>query len=325
MRYILWSGGWDSTYMLCKAARESDESIQPVVLSYSWNHGNATSERSARKELLTIIRGKDGIKAEIREPIEISADALPSTEEYEAAYENKVRQGVEALYGEHNLFYLFGKASILFPGIYLGIEAPAPGKRENNLGRFPTLLKENGITVNQDGTLDLTNADEDFKTVFGNVRLPIVYITEIQMISDAKEWGYFDDVFQKTWSCQSSMEVPCGVCRACETKWDSGDAFLWRFGEQGIKNHEIKQYLKTVDEEKGTNYAEYFTKYITNGKWITVGMIEENPGISTMANEVNTESSEYKEVQQKSENLMEYFSYLDKNWPEAQSINAPTI
>lgn len=318
MRYILWSGGWDSTYMLCKLARESDETIQPVYISYSsgfYKHGNEAAERKARAELLNLIREKTDIKAKIQEPIEIREDALPDTDEYETAY-SECKSAIEALYGEKNLFYYFGKASLIFPDIAVGMEAPPPGTRENDVGRFSKLLQDNGLRVDDDGNVNGDNATKAFQIVLGNMRYPLLKINEIQMISDVKEWGYFDDVFQKTWSCYSGMERQCGVCRSCEVKWMSGDAFEWRFDDKAKKDHEIKQYLTSIDETNGTSYANYFVKYILNGNWVTV-----NDGTSAMSED----SDEYKQMQQKSENLMQYFSYLENKWPEAKDINAPTI
>lgn len=318
MRYILWSGGWDSTYLLCKRARESDETIQPVYISYSagfYKHGNEAEERKARSELLSLIRAKSDIKAKIQEPIEIREDALPDTDEYEEAY-NECKEAIEALYGEKNLFYYFGKASLVFPGIEVGMEAPPPGLWENDVGRFGQLLQNNGIQVDDDGIPNTDSAGEGFRIVLGNMKYPILHINEIQMISDVKTWGYFNDVFQKTWSCYSGMERQCGVCRSCDVKWLSGDAFAWRFDDKAKKDHEIKEYLKSLDGENGTAYADYFVKYILNGNWVTV-----NNGVLNMIED----SDEYKQMQQKSENLMQYFSYLENKWPEAKDINAPTI
>lgn len=321
MRYILWSGGWDSTYMLCKAARESDETIQPVYISY--RHGNEVSERKMRKTLLGLIRAKSDIKAAINEPIEIRDDALPGSEEYEEAY-SQCKEAIEAVYGEHNLFYMFGKAAILFPNIAIGMEAPPPGTRENDLGRFAKLLQDNGLTIAEDGSVNFDNAKPGFAMVLGRMTYPILFINEVQMISDVKEWGYFGDVFQNTWSCYSSMDRQCGVCRSCEVKWLSGDAFTWRFDEQAQKDHAIKLYLKSIDEEKGTKYADYFTHYITNGNWVTIKDDEEGE-VNGFNTDVSTMSAEPTPNQKKSENLMEYFSYLEKNWPDAKEINAPTI
>lgn len=322
MRYILWSGGWDSTYLLCKRARESDETIQPVYISFK--HGSEVNERKVKKTLLSIIRGKSDIKAKINDVIEIRSDALPENEEYEKAYE-ECKKAIVDLYGEHNLFYLFGKASILFPNIEIGIEAPPPGTRENDIGRFAKLLSDNGISVDSDGNTDCSNASDAFKKVLGNMRYPILYISEVKMISDAKEWGYFDDVFQNTWSCYSSMDTVCGVCRSCEVKWLSGDAFSFRFDDQARKNHEIKEYLKSIDAEQGTNYAEYFTHYIMNGNWVTIDSANssQNSSVSMMSNTEDEDSPTNEQI--KSQNLMSYFSYLKNNWPNAKDINAPTI
>lgn len=310
MRYILWSGGWDSTYLLCKRARESDETIQPIYVSY--RHGNEVNERKRRLTLLDMIRGKEDIKATINAPIEIKEEALPPSEEYDAAYE-RLKPTLYPMYGD-SMFSFLGRITLLFPQPEIAIEAPIPGTR--SAGRIETLMEEKGLEIDDDGNVTPGVGDADVLTVFGCYKYPIRKISEIQMISDVKEWGYFDDVFQNTWSCYSGLDYQCGVCHACEVKWASGDAFEWRFTDRGKNNHAIKLYLQGIDEEKGTNYAELFTKYVMNGDWVTV-----DDSVSTMSED----SDEYEQVQQKSENVMGYFSYLVNNWPEATSINAPAI
>ena len=313
MRYIMWSGGWDSTYLLCKRARESEETIQPIFIAS--DHANEPSERTARNKLLDMIRAKSDIQAEIRMPLEIREDALPSTPEYEAAYE-ACREAIEALYGPHNMFCFFGRVSLLFDHPEMGMEAPPPGLWENDLGRFGQFLKEHNMTVDKDGNVSGTDADPNFLTVIGCFRYPILFTNELQMLDDVKAWGYFDDVFQNTWSCYSGMDRQCGVCRSCEVKWLCGDAFAWRFDDKAKMDHEIKQYLQTLDKDGGTKYADYFTHYIMNGNWVTV-----DNGVSTMS----ADSSAYKATQEKSERLMVYFSYLEKNWPKGKMLNAPII
>lgn len=310
MRYILWSGGWDSTYLLCKRARESEETIQPVYVNY--RHGNAVNERKRRNTLIGLIRGKSDIKAKINSPIEIEEDALPQSEEYDAAY-GRLKEKIESMYGD-NMFRFMGRIALIFPQPEIAIEAPIPGVR--SVGRIEQLMKDGGLEIDDEGKITPGVGDPDILLVFGCYQYPIRKITEIQMIEDVKSWGYFDDVFQNTWSCYSGLDRQCGVCHACEVKWGSGDAFLWRFDERAQKDHAIKEYLKTIDEENGTGYAELFTNYVMNGDWVTV-----NNGSSTL--EEGTD--EYKSVQQKSENIMGYFSYLENNWPNAKDINAPTI
>ena len=120
MRYIMWSGGWDSTYLLCKRARESDETIQPIYINY--RHGNEVNERKFKQTLLSLIRAKSDIKAEIREVIEIAEEALPASEAFDAAYE-KCGPYIEELYGDHNLFRFFGKAALIFSTPEIGMDS----------------------------------------------------------------------------------------------------------------------------------------------------------------------------------------------------------
>lgn len=312
MRYILWSGGWDSTYLLCKRARESDETIQPVYVSY--HHGNEVNERKRRLTLLDMIRAKADIAAVINPPIEISKEALPPSEEFDAAYE-RCRETIEGMYGK-NMFSFLGRIALVFSEPEIAIEAPAPGTREK--GKIEELMTEGGLQIDDDGHVTPGVGDPDILKIFGCFRYPVLRVNAAQMLEDVKTWGYFVDVFHNTWSCYSGLERQCGVCNACEVKWRYGDTFLWRFDARAQKDHAIKRHLQQIDAEKGTKYADYFTRYVMNGDWVTADIETAQP-LSART------SDAYKLTQQKSEKLMQYFSYLENNWPEAKDINAPII
>lgn len=291
MRYILWSGGWDSTYLLVKRARESDETIQPIYVAF--RRGSEVNERKRRLKIWEMLKSKD-LKATINPPIEVDKDALPPSEEFETAYEN-LKETLEAMYGD-SMYAFLGRVTLLFPNPEIAIEAPAPGIRD--MGRIEKLMRDKGLEIDDDGRVTPGIGDPDTLIVLGCFRYPLLHTTELQMLDDVKAWGFYDDVFQDTWSCYSGLERQCGVCRACEVKWESGDAFQWRFDERAIKDHAIKEFLKT----KGDRYAEFFVKYIMNGDWVNVD-----------------------DDDNKSERLMKYFTWLENNYPDMESINAPAI
>lgn len=295
MRYILWSGGWDSTYLLCKRARESDEIIQPIYMTD--DHAHVEKERERRRTLLSLIRTKSDIKAEIREPIEIAEEALPPSPAYNAAY---------AKYSDtlQGMFRSLGRLTLIFPQPEIAIEAPAPGTRANNMGKIETLMLDHGLQIDSEGRITPGIGDPDILILLGCYQFPLLHINTAQMLADVRAWGYFDDVFQHTWSCYTGQDTPCGVCRGCEIKLNYGDLFHFMFSEQALKDHEIKMWLS---KKYGENLTDYFRKYAMNHHWVSV------------------ENENGKTDEEKTETLMLYFSYLENNWPNVEDINAPTL
>lgn len=291
MRYILWSGGFDSTYLLCKRAREEEGIIQPVyevVTRYS-----TAAERKQRIELLKLIRAKPEVKATIRDPIEISEENVPESAEYDAAYErwkDKIsRQWVT-----------IGKMGLIFPHAEIAIEAPPPARNMGHTGRTETLMLENGLSIDGEGNITEGVGDADLLLLFGNLRFPILHTNAAEELAAFKEWGWMD-VAKATRTCITLLDRQCGVCKSCELKWMYGDAFRFLFTERAQKDHEIKEWLRKKDEK----YVELFESYVRNGDWVTV----------------TAETDEASQA--KTEAMNRYFSYLENNWPNAGDINAP--
>lgn len=94
MRYILWTGGIDSTYLLCKCARENDEPIQPLYIIFSFPVAKSKSAREldAQEKLLLRIREKEEILAEIKEPILLQENELPENKEFDAIYDRAMME-----------------------------------------------------------------------------------------------------------------------------------------------------------------------------------------------------------------------------------------
>lgn len=289
MRYILWSGGWDSTYLLCKWARESLDEIQPVYVVRE-ELPNVSYERAARRAMLPLIREADGIKAEIREPIELSQDGLPNFPELDAAYpkyEGKVITG----------FAIYGKVALLYPGIALGIEAPAPGTRP--ISRTKKCILDGNLLIGEDGRVSHGDVyDAEAWTVFGNMSFPIIDVDKAKMMEEVISWGYLD-IFKLTRGCFIPEDRYCGVCGSCELELKYGNIFDWRFDRQAQRDIAIKAWLA---ENKGTNYANYFRMYVMNNHTVTISGTGESDPL-----------------------LVDYFNWLENNYPEVEGRDAPAL
>lgn len=293
MRYILWSGGFDSTYLLCKWARESDECIQPVHVIMP-EHACIKKQSRAIKSILPLLRAKTDVKAEIKDVIEIDEENLPAWEAYDNAY---------ARYGNTDflsgMYHCIGRVTLLYPKIAIGVEAPPTGWRD--IGRVHNFMLEHGLSIDEEGNVADGVGEEDVLALLGGYSFPLLRKTEAEMLEEVKAWGYFEDIFQNIWTCDTPYNDPCGVCRACDNKLRSGDAFHWMFTKNALRMHEIKEYLKTL--ENGETYAEYFTRYGRNS-----GHIYKNDDDATDVTALKT-----------------YFDNLAENWPDVEGIDAPAL
>lgn len=256
MRYILWSGGLDSTYLLCKCARESDEEIQPIYIFFPEcvNRGAADKEVEAQENLLPCIRSENNIKAKILPPIRIKEKDLPERPEFDAAYE---RMQNEDIVSKHYMYRSLGRLTDKYPGIMIGIEAPPPGRYDSDVGRTERALNSYGIEIQDDGTLTLASGgNKDMFTIFGGLKFVMAHINAIQELDELHEWGY-DDLIPLMRTCCTSLPQQCGVCSNCEIKMLYGDTFK-TIMPRAYVNYKVKQYTKSISE----NAATYFTLFV---------------------------------------------------------------
>lgn len=250
MRYILWTGGWDSTYLLAQRAREGGI-IQPVYEKIQ--RDNLIRERKARQAILPMLRRAAGIRAKIMDPIEVSEESLPTSPAYDKAYETW-KGKIAPIYRS------LGKMGMLYPGCEIGIEAPAPGTRK--IGRTEKIMKDGGLILDDEGRIMPEKGDPALLEIFGRLSFPLLHTNAAEMLSDVKAWGYLD-IFRNTWTCDTGLPKRCGVCHNCETKWKYGDTFRWMFSPEAQRDHAIKVKLS---EQRGEELADQFMWYVMDGR-----------------------------------------------------------
>ena len=304
MRYILWSGGFDSTYMLCKCARESDETIQPIYVYFPFVMGRGASDKEvqAQENLLPCIKSESGIRAKILRPIRIAESDIKHDSELDIAYERL--QNSELL--QHNqMYFSLCQLSVQYPGIMIGIEGPTPLR--GPVSTTERYLIDYGITVNDDGTLSLSeNGNKDVYTLFKSLRFPIIHINTAQELADLREWGY-DDLIPLTKTCCTPLPQPCGVCSNCAVKMEYGDLFK-TIMPRAYVNYKIKQYISSIS----TRYAQLFTLFV----WGQYKMPSGN--VTTIID--GTKQSLYVSKQTQL-NCAKWFNALLDNYPNFDKVN----
>lgn len=304
MRYILWTGGLDSTYLLCKCARESNEPIQPLYVLFGkpCSRSKSIREIEAQKKLLPLIRGKEGIIAEIKDPIRFEENELPPSTEFEEAYKRK--EG-DPFLTEHFMYRGLGKLALKYPELMIGIEAPAPHTRI--VGRTETFLNDHGMTIDDEGNVILSeNGDADVFTMFGGLKFRLIRTNAAEELAAFKAWGDGDLPFLCR-TCTSNLDYQCGVCPYCETKMKYGDTFK-PLMERGYINHKIKEYLVGIDELEGTFYGKYYTLFIWGDESLPSGYFETRGDVVYIGRKT-------------SQNLIRWFNALRKAYPNFKKVD----
>lgn len=305
MRYILWSGGFDSTYLLCRCARESDEEIQPIYIIFpeAISRGSAQLEEEAQHTLLTLIKLKDGIKANILKPIHIEEDKLPTREDFDISYEKM--QGNEFL-SRRYMYRALGRLTDKYPNLMVGIEAPAKesGRKIGNLVRA---LSEQGIEILPDGTVSLKDGGNvDMYNIFKGLQFCMIDVTAEEELQAFKDWGY-EDLVPLCRTCCTGQTQACGVCAACKTKMECGDVFK-RYMPKGYVNYKIKEYV----QQFGDLDAYYFTLFVWGHDSIRTGKFNVNIGRQTHDMFISSSTANKYE---------KWFNALLDNYPNFDQVN----
>lgn len=229
--YLLWTSGWDSTYRLVELSR-MDITVIPVYVT-DMGRPSEQKEIEAQKNILAALTKKPETKANILPVKYISAPSLPHDSEIADAYADimkHVRLGIQ--------YETLAQCAALYPGIEIGSE----GGLAANL-RMTEAINLHGRLIEKDGVyiVDPDNSDEIAMKAFGNFTFSIIDKTETEMLENIRKWGY-EDVMAHIWFCHNPIDdIPCGICRACEVKMQSGLGFL--LTPKAQKRHRFKMVL----------------------------------------------------------------------------------
>lgn len=238
--YILWTGGWDSTYRMVELSMKNII-IQPIYVEDP-ERNSSKYELHAMKQITELLRKKKQTKAEIMPLKIICLKDIVENPEISKAYKylkNEVDMG-----SQHDWL---ARLALSYPMIELCIEKTlgehAPVK--NAIEKMGKLDYVNGRYV-----LDQANSARILNLVLGNISLPIFDKTEIDMVKNIKAWGY-EDIMSHIWFCHVPINgKPCGLCNPCTTKMTSQMEFLLPKSAQKRNIH-----MRTIQKRFGRRTA----------------------------------------------------------------------
>ncbi|PWG61692.1 hypothetical protein DEM34_15135 [Spiribacter halobius] len=214
MRHVLWSAGWDSTFLVAKAVLVDCATIQPYYLF-------TTSRRSAGRELFTLQRLKMRIRAmaagragRILPTRVVEHDALPVSETRAAQYASFRKL---AYLGEQYLLLACMADYLSLDQLEIGVYWDGrigSFLRDARVGRYPAWAA--GRTPELEDALRLLEPFE----------FPLLDLTKHDMAEQAARYGFLP-ILRETWFCHRPRgERPCGECNPCRYAMEEG--FGWR-------------------------------------------------------------------------------------------------
>jgi len=232
--YLLWTGGWDSTYRLVELSR-MDVTVQPLYCRDPERPSTAIEEQTMTR-ILEALAARPETRATLCPVQTLERADIPADPEITAAYRRLAAEGTLG-----SQYDFLARLSRVYPGLELGIEK---ANHEKSSGCRATILKhgafreENGCQV-----LDKEHSSQDCIAVMGHFRFPIIHITENEMVENIRAWGY-EDIMAKIWFCHTPIgNQPCGMCSPCCQKMEGAMEFL--LPEAAAKRYRI--YKKTAN------------------------------------------------------------------------------
>lgn len=234
--YLLWTGGWDSTFRLIQAAREPENLVQPIyVVSSSSERLSIPYEKRAQKTILEKLAEDKNIKGKILPVKEVLVSDIPADDEITGALE-KIREDI--LVGKQ-YDYLARYAKSAGVHLELAVEwAENPANFDKAMKKYCVLKWEDGVQ-----RIDSEKSSREGASLFRYFDFPIYHLTENDMIAELEKWGELD-IMKNIWFCAEPLNgEPCGTCSTCIQKIRAGMHQF--FSEDALKRSEKFLELRT--------------------------------------------------------------------------------
>lgn len=226
---LLWTGGWDSTFRLLQLARDGAD-IQPHYIR-NQDRSSLKKELQAMNEIRREVIERFP-EACVREIEMFDQSDIIISEEFNQAHRNlsaKETIGTQYIYIAS---YCKQKG---IKNIELSIEKGTRSRREVIPCLENTETDQNGYRVIP------KDADKDLLCLFGQFCFPILSLTKLDMLDDAKKYGVLD-ILNMTWFChQPAFGKPCGTCVPCMATLEEGHRY--RFSTLQLVKYRFKKIL----------------------------------------------------------------------------------
>jgi 7-cyano-7-deazaguanine synthase in queuosine biosynthesis len=256
---ILWTGGFDSTFVVCQLSLLPVE-VQPIYISMG--------RKSEPQELKAMARISDYINANPKKRCKLLPVNVIKEGDLE---ENKeVSESYRTIYKEFEIGYQQDRIARLASqmGIKLvqGIEdvPNGSGHVSGSLRKYATM--RDGYISLEGGEkisfreLDPAKSSREITDIFGGIwfLLPMYYKTKVETLELFKEIGY-QEVVPLTWFCAQPINgKECGLCNPCDSVVKADMSFRLsrraRFLHSLFKKNKLGNYVFVKLRSKQARY-----------------------------------------------------------------------
>lgn len=222
MKHVLWTSGFDSTYVVMKYLLEG-ETVQPIYFSQVDKRNSQKIEEKAIGELTSLIRSSFPELA--NSLLDTQFVVIECTAEIDKKLSDLGGHGKSFRYPIGTQTAMMAHFCQYFPEpIYLGVEHAESSIREGEMSRtHKFFFKYLSFDANGCGYIDetkLLTEKEKLLTIYKNLRFPVIKMTKQDMYDDSKDKN-FKHILDETWSCwyphrPSNLGKGCGRCFACK-------------------------------------------------------------------------------------------------------------
>ncbi|MDR0886323.1 MAG: 7-cyano-7-deazaguanine synthase [Clostridiales Family XIII bacterium] len=219
--YILWTGGYDSTFSLIQFLLKTETHIQPLYIHDS-ERASTSIEIKTMQHLREMIAQKfPHTVGRILPTKYIMIEEIPENREVTERF-NLLLQ--KAHIGSQYDFITRYLVSVGLTNVNLSMER-APDKKNIHVG-LSLMLKDSVEAFDDHGMTNyrLIDAYQDApESIFYIYNFPTAKFTKVDMMNIAKEKG-FAEILLSTWFCFNPTKKmqPCGFCNPCRQVRESG-------------------------------------------------------------------------------------------------------
>ncbi len=217
--HLFITGGFDSTFMLCKMSR-LPITIEPIYIYNEERLSREYEQRAIARIIQAIVKHPD-TKASIVPIKNIELKTIKVDQSIIGARKRLMKKvghigkQYDYLATVAKSYGLVGLGLENLRGLGLEDGASLGGIDKLFINYIKLVPGPYGAKIDQD------KSNPDVNLVFGNMFFPIWDITEPEMDKWSKKNGY-DDIMRSTWFCHSPINgSPCGLCPPCEEKMGS--------------------------------------------------------------------------------------------------------
>ena len=234
VKYALWTGGWDSTFMVIRLLRQGNI-VQPIYIVDS-SRASIQFERKAMAKLRKSMAKYNYWKGELLPTEIVKIEEIPENSKISETWKKVNADTQLGIQHEWLARYAAWKNRDLYLGHEKGISEN--GHMTRTLNKYVSLIKnEDGVFV-----VDKNRSTQEGIVLLGHMLFPIMDCLETDMLKIINSW-HLQDVMKDIWFCHTPTKngKPCGKCHPCRIKYDSGMGFLlprkelWHFRIKKIR------------------------------------------------------------------------------------------